>query len=109
MSFKLWLESNQILYHHASRENRESIRRFGLLTKYDQTMVDSGDPNVSRGIYLTNKPDFSNKWIDVWEVDVRGMDLQDDWTTTPEDPYEKWHVVYQDIPPAKLKLKLLPV
>ena len=57
------------------------------------------------GIFLTNIPDHTTN-SDVWEVDVRGLPVEDDPTSVApaESPEEQWYVVYQDIPPSRIKL-----
>ena len=109
MKFKLWLENQvpPVLYHHARKKNRQSILQNGLQTQYDSTI---GSGNIG-GIFMSNKaatgdhPAAGNS--DIWEVDVRGLDVEEDSTTSvppeyPED--EMWYVVYSDIPPNRLKL-----
>ena len=101
MNFKLWLESHtpSILYHHSSPKNSQSILRQGLRKEFDQTSP--GSPYG--GIFLTNKPDVSSH-SDVYEVDVRGLPVEDDWSGQPEDPDEHWYIVWNDIAPNRLKL-----
>lgn len=103
MDFKLWLENQipGILYHHSLPHHRQSILQFGLQGKYDQT-VDLTDPDVVGGIFLTNKPKQSKS--DVWEVNVQGLPVEEDWSGQPEASDETWYVVYQDIPPNRIKL-----
>ena len=74
--------------------------RHGLQVSYDQT-VDLNEPGVVGGIFLSNKPTFSTK-TDVWEVNVLGLPVEDDWSSVPED--ENWYVIYQDIPVNRIKL-----
>lgn len=93
-----------VLYHHSHPNNRQSILQHGLLKKYDA----NADPNDSMlgGIFFSNKPDFTTR-SDVWEVDVRGLPVEEDPTTQvpPESSAdEAWYVVYQDIPPNRIKL-----
>lgn len=91
-----------VLYHHSHPNNRRSILQHGLQGEYDQT-VDLKEPGVVGGTFLSNKPDHS-RMRDVWEVDVRGLPVEGDWSGQPEDESENWYVVYQDIPPNRIKL-----
>ena len=104
MKFKLWLENQEptVLYHNSRKENRQSILQNGLKTEYDQTM-ELGQEGVSGSIYLSNKPTPSRN-SDTWEVNTQGLEVEEDWTTQPEDEDEMWYVTYQDIPPNRLKL-----
>lgn len=104
IKFRKWLENQMptVLYHHSNPKNRQSILQRGLKGEYDQT-VDLKEPGVVGGIFLSNKPNYSTR-SDVWEVDVRGLPVEDDWSGQPEDPDENWYVVYQDIPPNRIKL-----
>lgn len=107
MKFKHWMENMtpNIMYHMSPVANRQSILQFGLQGKYDQT-VDLSEPGVVGGVFLSTHPNPSLN-TDVWQVDVRGLPLEEDWSTTvpaesPED--ERWYVVYQDIPPNRIRL-----
>lgn len=82
------------LYHHTPSENRESIRRLGLLTRFS----DIG------GVFFSDRADHATR-SDVWAVDVQGLDVEEDWTTC-QDPAEwgNWFVVWGDIPPERLRL-----
>ena len=104
IKFRKWLENQMpsVLYHHSHPNNRQSILQHGLQGKYDQT-VDLKEPGVVGGIFLSSKPNHSTR-SDVWEVDVRGLHVEEDWSGQPEDPQENWYVVYQDIPPNRIKL-----
>jgi len=103
MSFKLWLAENQIpniLYHNSSPKNRQSILTNGLRVKY------GSEAGGHAGIFFSNKPDFTTR-SDAWQVNVQGLDIEEDSTTQvppeyPED--EKWYACYQDIPPDRIKL-----
>lgn len=105
-NFEKWLMENtelsNMLYHHSNPNNRQSILQRGLRTEYDQTM-DMSQPGVVGGIYLSNKPDYTTR-SDVWEIDAHNLPVEEDWTTTTTNPEEKWYVVYQDIPPDRIKL-----
>ena len=94
-----------IMYHMSPVANRQSILQHGLQGKYDQT-VDMSQPGVTGGIFLSTHPNPTTN-SDVWQVDVRGLPLEEDWSTSvpdeaPED--ERWYVVYQDIPPNRIRL-----
>jgi hypothetical protein len=104
IKFKQWLENQMpsVLYHHSHQNNRQSILQHGLQGKYDQT-VDLKEPGVVGGVFLSSKPDHSTK-SDVWEVDVRGLHVEEDWSGQSEDEQVNWYVVYQDIPPNRIKL-----
>lgn len=104
MGFKKWFENQMpsVLYHHSRPSQRQSILQHGLQTKFDQT-VDLTQSGVTGGIYLSDKSNLTTR-SDVWQVDVRGLPVEDDWTSTPEDSDENWYIVYQDIPPARIKL-----
>jgi hypothetical protein len=91
-----------VLYHHSRPNNRQSILQHGLQGKYDQT-VDLEQPGVVGGIFLSSKPDYSTN-SDVWEVDVCGLPVEDDWSGQPEDQQENWYVIYQDIPSSRIRL-----
>ena len=99
------MEVPSIMYHMSPVSNRQSILQHGLQGKYDQT-VDMSQPGVTGGIFLSTHPNPTTN-SDVWQVDVRGLPLEEDWSTSvpdeaPED--ERWYVVYQDIPPNRIKL-----
>lgn len=68
--------------------------------------MDDNDPLVLKGIYLSDKPHFDNDNLtDVWQVDVSGIShIDNDWTTVPEDHEENWYIIYNDVPPSKIKL-----
>ena len=92
------------LYHNSPVWNRDSIGTYGLLTSADKT-VDVTDPNVAGGIYLTDKPRFSQR-IDTWRVKTSGLAIEEDYTGGPEDDKENWYVSFEDIPPDHLELWL---
>jgi len=104
MRFKHWIENTlpSILYHHSPKSNRLSILKYGLQGKYDRTVDLTQDGTVG-GVFLTNKSK-SEFLSDVWQVDVRGLPIETDWTSTPEEPDEEWYVVYSDISPDRIKL-----
>lgn len=89
------MQTPSILYHHAPKTVRESIQQHGLSTKYSEA--------IENGIFLTNTPRLKSR-SDVWEVDVRGLEIEEDWTTTPDNKSETWWVAYEDIPPSRLRL-----
>ncbi len=91
-----------ILYHHSHSHNRQSILSNGLQTKYDQT-VDLEEPGVIGGIFLSKKPDYSSK-SDIWEVNISGLVVEEDWSGQPEDLEDTWYVIYQNISPSRILL-----
>lgn len=110
-SFSQWMEINlplrqanpNILYHHSPVENRESILKHGLLTMYGARR------GGHEAIFLTDKPKFGGQVTDVWEVNVRGLPVQEDITTDLdyeeiEKVYGNWYAIYEDIPPERLRL-----
>lgn len=65
------------------------------------------NPDAGGGIFfhtVLSPNDLSRDSIDIWQVDVRGMDLERD-TTTEHDESDPWWVSwYEDVAPEKLKL-----
>lgn len=100
-----------ILYHASNAADRESIMRDGLLrsrSEAHQTAMDGGfseDEGPFGGIFFSSKIEQRKHGIDTWQVDVRGLHIQPDDTTDPEDPDDTWWVTYdEDVSPERLKL-----
>ena len=89
--------SPAILYHYTWPENRESILQYGLLVNKSQT--------EGQEIYLASKLRADTNG-DIWQVHARGLDLNQ--TLTPDDDEDTWWVVYDDIPPDRLRLIKAP-
>jgi len=81
-------------YHHSPSTNRASIKRLGL--RLDRSQIEG------QAISLTSISTFT-KGFDTWAVDVRCMELEEDFQQ-PEDPNETWYLAYQDIAPSRLRL-----
>ena len=96
------------LYHASSSENRDGIRKHGLLqSKSDAaiTAAEMGEAGLGSGVYFASKKPQQRSGIDVWELDTKGLPLERDETTEPEDKTDNWWVHHEgDIPPARLKL-----
>lgn len=90
-------ESNSnIMYHVTNPEYRDSIQRDGLLIDKDNT--------GQGGVFLadTMKPN-GIPGMDIWKVDVSGLELEDDWSGEPDEG-EQWYICFDDIPPSRLNL-----
>lgn len=103
------------LYHGTPRSNRESILKHGLLrSKSDAylTAKEMGEPdetNLGGGIYFDSVPETPSPTMDVWRVDVRGLNIESDdesqFAGNPEYEGHTWHAFYGDaIPPKRLTL-----
>ena len=92
----LFEASMATLYHHAPKSERASIQRHGLLRS----------KSPAHGIFFASKATDQVRWgIDTWKVDVRGLQLERDTTTDPEDAADTWWVTYdEDISPDRLTL-----
>jgi hypothetical protein len=87
------IEARRRFYYHASRqENRQSIARYGLRPHAGKNWdhLDRRDldlPRIPKGVFLFSeigyayaygdRVDDEEEW-DVWQVDVRGLDLLKD-------------------------------
>ena len=91
-----------VMYHGTSSANRTSVQANGLLAGVSY-VAQSGGFGV---VFLSEKTDDYNpdSYIDIWEVDVRGLALEADGTTVPEDDTDNWWQFFGDIPPQRLKL-----
>lgn len=83
-----------ILYHASPRINRESIAERGLSIGADNTGFGA--------IFLTDTAPPCSPLLDVYAVDIRGLDIELDTTTDAPDG-ECWYAVYEDIPIAAMK------
>ena len=96
------------MYHAAPAICRTSILARGLvksLSEAEREAFDLDDSaHITGGIFLSSKKASASEFIDVWEVDVSGLDLYVDDTTEPLEPDDSYWVVYTDIPPSRLKL-----
>jgi len=90
-------EFPEILYHFSNPMNRDSILRHGLLRSNSRAMENA--------IFFTdtvNPTEIGNS--DVWAVNVKGLNLESDWTTEPFDK-ETWYVCFEkDVEPNRIKL-----
>ena len=95
-------EMHRFYYHHTPSENRDSIRERGLLL----SMSYSAQTGGYGAIYLTDKPTYSEH-IDVWRVDVSGLEVESDDTAFGIEnfPGESWYEVFSDISPERLRLE----
>ena len=87
-------------YHDSDVMNRESIMKHGLSTEFALAAHD--------GIFFHTKLTQESRYTDVWEADLTGYDVEPDETTdiadNPEYEGDSWWVVWQTIPPERLKL-----
>lgn len=86
------LDGKRMLYHSSATTNRTSILANGLLTKADRSGM--------LAVFLADVPEHQ-KNLDLWQVDVEGLHLEDDNTTSGAD---NWFMSFQDIAPARLTL-----
>jgi hypothetical protein len=91
---------SKILYHESAKDNRESILRYGLSTRFS-LLHEEGDDQLGL-TFLTDVRPSSSESFDIWEVDVDGMSLEEDWTTDPPEG-EKWYCT-GSIPSEKIRL-----
>jgi 8-oxo-dGTP pyrophosphatase MutT (NUDIX family)/RNA:NAD 2'-phosphotransferase (TPT1/KptA family)/GNAT superfamily N-acetyltransferase len=93
-------EHPDVMYHYAGTENRASIQEHGLLG--------SKSSAIENAVFLDSKLTQEGKYTDTWEVNVKGLELESDWTTDISDRDEweghTWWIFYGDIPPQRLKL-----
>jgi len=107
-------ETPSTLYHYSPRENRESIMQHGLMRSSSETAQiakEMGEPNwhEAGGIFFSDtyeKPE-NPEAIDLWEVDVRGLNLERDETTDHDHLGEKWYVDWESESIAPERLNLL--
>lgn len=96
------------LYHVSPIGNRESIIDHGLLLSKSEASAVSremGEEVEAGGIFFTNTLTHERPHMfDVWEVDVRGLELERDETTDHDHLGEQWWVCYEDISPDRLNL-----
>ncbi len=99
-----------VLYHVAPTSERQSVMQHGLLRSKSYAHALAADMGIATsddpigGIFFASKP-IHQRNFDLWEVDVRGLHLEPDDTTDPEDPEDSWWVTYEDdIPPIRLRL-----
>lgn len=86
--------SEATLFHSTHIENLEAILREGLLAAKSEA--------IECGIFLTNVKPVSSENFVAFEIDARGLELDEDWTTAPDQEGERWFVVYDDIPPSQI-------
>jgi hypothetical protein len=95
------------MYHAAPTSCRASILARGLLRSLSEAERKDFDlddsAHITGGIFLSSKKTSPSEFIDVWEVDVSGLDLYVDDTTEPLEPDDSYWVVYSDIPRSRLK------
>jgi RNA:NAD 2'-phosphotransferase (TPT1/KptA family)/8-oxo-dGTP pyrophosphatase MutT (NUDIX family)/ribosomal protein L32 len=93
-------EHSDVMYHYAGTENRASIQKHGLLG--------SKSSAIENAVFLDSKLTKEGKYTDTWEVNVKGLELEPDWTTDISDRDEweghTWWIFYGDIPSNRLKL-----
>jgi RNA:NAD 2'-phosphotransferase (TPT1/KptA family)/8-oxo-dGTP pyrophosphatase MutT (NUDIX family) len=93
-------EHPDVMYHYAGTENRASIQKHGLLG--------SKSSAIENAVFLDSKLTEEGRYTDTWEVNVKGLELDPDWTTdiTDRDEWEghTWWIFYGDIPLNRLKL-----
>ena len=91
------------LYHGTSRDNRDSILQRGLL----RPVIEESTEGYKGGVFfhtVLSDEDVRRESIDVWRVDVTGIELERDTTTEHEDA-DPWMVAwYQDVEPWRLTL-----
>ncbi len=84
-------------YHATDVENRDNIRLHGLDPKYGRTWEDGGP------IFFSTKLTPESR-SDIWKADLRGLDVEWDDTTWPEDDTDTWWFVDSVIVPDRLEL-----
>jgi hypothetical protein len=91
------------LYHGASTENRESIRRHGLKVRHPET---GEQLSITGGIFFSSKLLEREEQVDIWEVDTSGLPIIIDDTDESLDPEDTWWVLYPpfEVPPERLIL-----
>jgi hypothetical protein len=91
------------LYHATASVNRDSIQKVGLILNATE-----GDAvhSITGGFFFCSKPPEPAEKIDVWVVDITGLNLQIDDTDIPFDPEDTWWVTYDRkvIEPWRLRL-----
>lgn len=96
------IKAPEFLFHVSPAENRASIFSSGLLASKDQTGAGA--------VFLTDlETSFSaEEGVDQWSVDVRGLELAEDWTTDQEiGQFGRWWMYFGDIDPARLSLSMV--
>jgi hypothetical protein len=87
-------------YHDTDVSNRESILKYGLSTKFCVAAYD--------GIFFHTKLTDEGPYTDTWEADLTGYEVEEDTTTdpsrNPDYDGDSWWVVWETIPPERLKL-----
>jgi hypothetical protein len=105
---RLPIRTEMRVYHAAPATCRASILSQGLVTSLPEADRQAFDleesAHITGGIFFSSKRPTESEFIDVWEVDVSGLDLYVDDTTEPLEPDDSYWVVYTDIPPSRLKL-----
>lgn len=81
-----------VMYHCSSKDNRDSIKQFGLLAGRDRTGFSA--------LFLTDVRPAPQKHFDVWTVDTTDLELDEDFTGEPEQG--QWWMHYGDIGPERL-------
>lgn len=97
-----------VLYHSSPPENRVSIGLLGLtlyLSEAAQTAKEMGDPDwmEAGSVFFSSTPEDVAA-VDIWAVDVRGLDIEPDDTTECPHDGETWWQLRQPIPAARLTL-----
>jgi hypothetical protein len=90
-----------ILYHHTYSDLRGSIEREGLRRSYGASACGH------EAVFLTNVPSVQCEGLDIWIVDVSGLEIVEDQSSPGADiPVgEDWFACYdQDISPDRLTL-----
>lgn len=101
----------RILYHLTHNSDRASIMSHGLLRSMSETAQmakEEGEPDWEAygGIFFSNQVSPEPSVIDVWEVNVTGLNLVRDETTDHEHLDEEWWVTWTDpvVEPSRLRL-----
>ena len=104
------------LFHCTDRVKRASILTEGLLARMSdafqaaKSLGVKDEDNLGSGIYFDSVSDYPGASIDVWKVDVRGLDIElDDQSQFDGDDPEwvghVWWVLYNaDVEPGRLTL-----
>lgn len=88
------------LYHGTSKQNRQSILERGLM----RFPIDDHDPHLG-GIFFHTVAGLPSEYLDIWEVETAGIELERD-TTTEHDESDPWWVCWDvDITPDRLILR----
>lgn len=100
------MSAPDFLFHHTLSSNRDNILHDGLLqplSEAAQTAASMGMEGGS-GIFFCEKRPKDDPRVDIWRVDVRGLELFPDDTTEPTDSNDTWWVFHSgDIGPERME------